>query len=118
MHFTPRKVWPPQKLREPIIHIGRAWFPEKYKEGKKWWLTGASDFQQWSNSFYGMQVWVKGNWTSGDVVPWPVPNIADEVTRYTLTALYEANKALPPLDKNSKYRGKGAGLYYGQYGFL
>ena len=65
----------------------------------------------------GAQVWVKGNWTSGYVIPWPLPDGIDEVSRYTLTALQGAQKNLPPL-KESKYRGKGEGMYYGQYGFL
>jgi hypothetical protein len=72
----------------PMIHMGRAWFPASYEPGRKWWHTEGKDFRH-----FGMQVWCKCNDTAGEIVPWPLPNNADYITRNTLTILHDSIEA-------------------------
>jgi len=80
-----------------MIHMGRAWFPHDYEPGKKWSHT---EGKAWRS--FGNQVWCKCNYTAGTVVPWPLPDNLDFVSRVTLTDLHYALEKYP-LPTSSKY---------------
>jgi len=70
----------------PFLHMGRAWFPAG-KAGH-WDQTpydkGAKDF-----AYRGTQVWCKANETADQIVPWPVPEGTDWVSRLTLEYIHK-----------------------------
>jgi len=73
-----------------MIHMGRAWFPKDYEPGKKWSHT---EGKAWRS--FGNQVWCKCNYTAGTIVPWPLPDEMDFVSRVTLTDLHYALEKYP-----------------------
>jgi len=90
----------------PMIHMGRAWFPNRtdFRPGQQWWHTEGKDF-----SSNGAQVWCKCNWTAETVVPWPIPEPwptpggTDFQSTITLKYLHNSLAEYPPLHP-SKYR--------------
>jgi hypothetical protein len=95
--------------RIPMIHMGRAWFPNNYEPGKQWWHTEGKDFAS-----FGAQVWCKCNFTAGDILPWPIPQGLDFVSHHTLTLLHEARESFGKLPA-SKYRMPGAHSWHVPY---
>lgn len=91
----------------PMIHMGRAWFPDDYEPGRKWWHTEGKDFKR-----FGSQVWCKCNYTAGEIVPWPIPSERmDFVSRHTLTLLHEAKERFP-LPQNTMFRKPGSSSWH------
>eukprot|EP01125_Pyxidicula_operculata_P013645 TRINITY_DN4523_c0_g1_i2.p1 TRINITY_DN4523_c0_g1~~TRINITY_DN4523_c0_g1_i2.p1 ORF type:complete len:150 (+),score=24.19 TRINITY_DN4523_c0_g1_i2:63-512(+) len=91
----------PERIKDiPMIHIGRAWVPIDFEEGKKYALN---DYFNYSG--FGQSVWTKGQRDAATKFPWPVPDHTDYVSKWTFRLLTEANNAYPPLP-NSKFRNK------------
>jgi hypothetical protein len=83
----------------PMIHMGRAFFPDKDATlAEPWRHTGAGDFAS-----FGIQVWCKCNTTGSDIMPWPIPDDLDLVSYHTLRLLHEARQWMP-VPINDKYR--------------
>lgn len=89
----------------PMIHMGRAWFPNDYEPGKRWEHTEGRDFRH-----HGRQVWCKCNDTGSDIIPWPLPQHIDLVSEVTLTLLHDSREKYGELPIN-KYRSD----YHSQY---
>lgn len=94
-----------------MIHMGRAWFPHDYEPGKKWSHT---EGKAWKS--FGNQVWCKCNYTAGTVVPWPLPDNLDFVSRVTLTKLHYALEKYPiPTSSNYFKQPVNAHSYHHSY---
>lgn len=91
--------------KKPMIHMGRAWFPDKDAAlAEPWRHTGGGDFAS-----FGIQVWCKCNSTGSVIMPWPIPDDLDLVSYHTLRLLHEARQWMP-VPINDKYRN--ASKYY------
>jgi len=91
-----------------MIHMGRAWFPHDYEPGKKWSHT---EGKAWRN--FGNQVWCKCNYTAGTIIPWPLPDDLDFVSRVTLTDLHYALEKYPiPKSKYFKQPTNGHNYHH------
>jgi len=85
----------------PMIHMGRAWFPESYEPGRVWKHTEGALLAR--SMRLGYQVWCKCNYTAWDIIPWPLPAGIDFVSEATLKLLHEAKTEYPEFP-TSKHR--------------
>jgi len=90
-----------------MIHMGRAWFPKDYEPGKKWSHT---EGKAWRS--FGNQVWCKCNYTAGTIIPWPLPDELDFVSRVTLTDLHYALEKYPIPTSSKYFKQPVSGLSY------
>eukprot|EP00928_Gymnodinium_smaydae_P055677 TRINITY_DN39170_c0_g1_i1.p1 TRINITY_DN39170_c0_g1~~TRINITY_DN39170_c0_g1_i1.p1 ORF type:complete len:570 (-),score=63.36 TRINITY_DN39170_c0_g1_i1:280-1923(-) len=91
-----RDVDPPGAMNVPFLHMGRVWFPSG-KAGR--WDQHELD---WSGP-RGIQVWCKCNNTADHIIPWPVPDGTDWVSRATLELLHGGLERVP-VPRNPLYR--------------
>jgi len=93
-------VSPEKEKFIPMIHMGRAWFPKEHAvAAERWRHTEGRNF-----AYRGIQVWCKCNWTASHIIPWPVPEGSDFVSRVTLSLLHNSMQEYGPLPK-SRFRG-------------
>jgi hypothetical protein len=89
-----------QLAKKSMIHMGRAWFPQKHAAlAEKWRHTEGERFKS-----YGIQVWCKCNNTGSSIVPWPLPDGLDFQSYHTLRLLHEAKEWFGPIPKNDTFR--------------
>ncbi|CAB9508279.1 expressed unknown protein [Seminavis robusta] len=94
----------PRWSNVPMIHMGRAWFPDTEKELAAPWVN--EDDGGFSHK--GIQVWCKCNATAAKVQPWPMPEQEmDFVSYHTLRLLHDSIEHFGPVPVNETYRLEG-----------